>query len=50
MFAIYEREHWRFQINVENITNEWYVGGATAQQFMRSGPPRYGKLSVAYTF
>lgn len=49
-FANYKWRGWRFQLNVENLTDEWYVAGATARQFMRSGPPRYYKLSVSRTF
>ncbi len=46
----YQWRDWRFQANVENATDEWYVAGSTAQQFMRSGPPRYVKLGARYRF
>lgn len=50
LFATYRVKNWRFQLNVENATDEWYIAGATAQQFMRSGPPRYAKLSISRVF
>jgi iron complex outermembrane recepter protein len=50
LFAAYRWKAWRFQINVENVTDEWYIAGSTAQQFMRSGPPRYYKFSTRYSF
>lgn len=50
LFAVYKRQHWRFQINIENLTDEWYIAGATAQQFMRSGAPRNYRFSTSYTF
>jgi iron complex outermembrane recepter protein len=50
LFAIYKRAHWRVQINIENLTDAWYIAGATAQQFMRSGAPRNYRFSSTYTF
>jgi outer membrane receptor for monomeric catechols len=50
LFAAYRWKGWRFQVNVENVTDEWYIAGSTAQQFMRSGPPRYYKFSTRYSF
>lgn len=50
LFAVYKRQHWRFQLNLENLTDEWYIAGATAQQFMRSGAPRNYRFSTTYTF
>lgn len=49
-FVIYKRAAWRFQVNFENLTNEWYIAGATAQQFMRSGAPRTTTFRVQYQF
>ncbi len=50
LFASYRWKAWRFQVNVENVTNDWYIAGSTAQQFMRSGPPRHYKFSTRYAF
>lgn len=49
-FASYQKNNWRLQLNVENLTDEWYIAGTAAQQFMRSGPPTNYKLSVRYVF
>jgi iron complex outermembrane receptor protein len=50
LFANYTWKNWRVQINVENLTNEWYIVGSSAQQFIRSGPPRAIKLGATHTF
>ncbi|MFO1448867.1 MAG: TonB-dependent receptor plug domain-containing protein [Opitutaceae bacterium] len=50
LFGSFRWNAWRFQLNVENLSDEWYVAGATAQQFMRGGPPRQSKFSVSRTF
>lgn len=50
VFASYRRERWRFQVNVDNVADKWYVAGSTAQQFMRSGAPRSWHFSTGYTF
>lgn len=50
LFATYQWKDWRVQVNVENVTDEWYVAGSVAQQFMRSGAPRHAKFSLSRTF
>lgn len=49
-FVVYTRGNWRYQVNMENLTNEWYIAGTAAQQFMRSGPPTNYKISMRYVF
>lgn len=49
-FAIYKRADWRLQVNMENITDEWYVAGSSANLFMRSGPPLHTKFSLSRVF
>lgn len=49
-FAAYHRDNWRLQLNIENLTDEWYIAGTAAQQFMRSGPPTNFKFSLRYVF
>ena len=49
-FAIFQRNGWRLQVNVENLTDEWYVAGSSANLFMRSGPPLHTKFSLIRTF
>jgi len=50
VFASYGYRDWKLQLNVDNLTDEWYVAGSTASLFMRSGLPRTVKLRVSYSF
>lgn len=50
LFASYRFEDWKFQLNVDNLTDEWYVAGSTASLFMRSGLPRTVKFRVSHSF
>lgn len=49
-FATYQKKGWRIQFRVENMTDEWYVAGTVAQQFMTGGPPLNSKLTISRTF
>lgn len=50
LFGTYQWNDWRLQVNMENVADEWYIAGATAQQFMRGGAPRHTKFSLSRTF
>ncbi|MSU73413.1 MAG: TonB-dependent receptor [Opitutus sp.] len=50
LLGYYTWRSWRFQVNVENLNDVWFVAGSTSQQFMRSGAPRNFRFSSTYTF
>ena len=50
LFASYRRGNYSVYLNVENLTDKWYVAGSTAALFMRSGSPRLVKTGFDYRF
>jgi iron complex outermembrane receptor protein len=42
--------HWRFQVNVENLTNKLYAAGAVSGAYITAGIPRDFRVTVEYSF
>ena len=50
LFFHYSKNQYSVYLNIENLTDEWYVAGSTASLFMRSGSPRLVKTGFNYRF
>jgi iron complex outermembrane receptor protein len=50
LFVNYRKDNYSIYLNVENLTDEWYIAGSTASLFMRSGSPRLVKTGFDYRF
>jgi iron complex outermembrane recepter protein len=49
-FVSYQRAHWRFQVNAQNVTNKLYAVGAVSGAYITAGLPREFRFSVSYSF
>lgn len=50
LLAAYQRQNWRLQLNVRNVTDEKYIESSVLTRFIFAGEPRNYRVSFGYRF